>query len=228
MMTAPTPSLADRDVRQRDLVPPQKLEACHALVIGVGAIGRQVALQLASTGIRQLTLVDHDKVDVVNLAPQGYTPHDLNLFKVEATARCCQKLNLEISVQTVAERFRRSSTVWRSDQQLVAFCCVDSISTRKLVWDALRHAAAFFVDARMSGEVIRVLASGRPASEDHYPTTLLEQAEAYAGACTAKSTIYTASIAAGLMLGQFTRWLRDLPVERDLLLNVLAGELTVA
>ena len=33
--------------------------------------------------------------------------------------------------------------------------------------------------------------------------------------------------AAGLMLGQFTRWLRDLPVERDVLLNLLASELTV-
>jgi molybdopterin-synthase adenylyltransferase len=33
------------------------------------------------------------------------------------------------------------------------------------------------------------------------------------------NTIYTASIAAGLMIGQFTRWLRGLPVEADLLLN---------
>src|SRR3954451_25021709 len=125
-MTESTPSLVDRDVRQRDLVPPEKLEACHALVIGVGAVGRQVALQLACMGIRQMTLVDHDKVDVVNLAPQGYTPHDLNVFKVEATARWCQKLNPEISIQAVAERFRRSSTAWQSEQRLVTFCCVDS------------------------------------------------------------------------------------------------------
>jgi sulfur carrier protein ThiS adenylyltransferase len=227
MVTASASSLADRDVRQRDLVPPEKLEACHALVIGVGAIGRQVALQLACMGIRQLTLVDHDKVDIVNLAPQGYTPHDLNLLKVEATARWCQKLNPEITIQTVAERFRRSSAAWRSEQRLVVFCCVDSISARKLVWEALRHAAAFFADARMSGEVIRVLAGGRPASEAHYPTTLFAQEVAFAGACTAKSTIYTASIAAGLMLGQFTRWLRGLPVERDVLLNLLASELIV-
>ena len=47
-------------------------------------------------------------------------------------------------------------------------------------------------------------------------------------ACTAKSTIYTANIAAGLMLHQFTRWLRGLPVERDLMLNLLAGELAIA
>ena len=226
MMTTPA-SLADRDVRQRDLIPPEKLADCHALVVGVGAVGRQVAVQLACMGIRQLTLVDHDIVDVVNLAPQGYTPHDLNQPKVDATARWCQKLNPEISIKAVAQRFRRSVPVWRSEQKLAAFCCVDSINARKLVWDALKYPAAFFADARMSGEVIRVLASGQPASEAHYPTTLFAQEEAFAGACTAKSTIYTASIAAGLMLGQFTRWLRELPVDRDMLLNLLASELTV-
>ena len=33
-------------------------------------------------------------------------------------------------------------------------------------------------------------------------------------------------IAAGLMVEQFSKWLRRLPVERDLMLNVLASELT--
>jgi sulfur carrier protein ThiS adenylyltransferase len=41
------------------------------------------------------------------------------------------------------------------------------------------------------------------------------------------NTIYSANIAAGLMLAQFTKWLRRLPVEADLALNLLAGELAV-
>ena len=50
----------------------------------------------------------------------------------------------------------------------------------------------------------------------------------FAGSCTARSTVYTASIAAGLMLGQFTKWLRGLPLERDLSLNLLAAEMNVS
>ena len=64
--------IPDRDLRQRDIIPPPALAACHATVIGVGAIGRQVALQLAAIGIPKLTLIDFDVVEPVNLAPQGY------------------------------------------------------------------------------------------------------------------------------------------------------------
>ena len=45
-------------------------------------------------------------------------------------------------------------------------------------------------------------------------------------ACTARSTIFTASIAAGLMVAQMTKWLRRLPVDPDLTLNLLSAELT--
>jgi len=47
----------DRDVRQRALVPPARLAACQALVVGVGDIGRQVALQLAALGVPGLNPV---------------------------------------------------------------------------------------------------------------------------------------------------------------------------
>ena len=60
----------------------------------------------------------------------------------------------------------------------------------------------------MLGEVIRVLVVADEPGRDHYPTTLFSQSEAQLGRCTAQSTIYTANIAAGLMLHQFARWLR--------------------
>jgi sulfur carrier protein ThiS adenylyltransferase len=78
----------------------------------------------------------------------------------------------------------------------------------------------------MSAEVIRVLAVDSPITDDYYATTLFEADQAYAGVCTARSTIYTAALAAGLMVGQMTKWLRNLPVDPDLILNLLAAELT--
>ena len=67
----------DRYSRQRDIIPPERLAACRATVIGVGAIGRQVALQLAAMGVPWLQLVDFDVVEPSNLASQGFLEKDL-------------------------------------------------------------------------------------------------------------------------------------------------------
>src|SRR6478735_2058067 len=106
-VTAGTPDLADRDLRQRELVPPAALARCHALVIGVGAIGRQVALQLAAVGAAHRTLVDFDTGAVDNLAAQGYGPADLGEAKVLATARLCRSINPQIRVIERFEPFAR-------------------------------------------------------------------------------------------------------------------------
>ena len=80
----------------------------------------------------------------------------------------------------------------------------------------------------MSAEVVRVLASTHPVVDQKYSQTLFAPEQAFVGSCTAKSTIYTASIAAGLMVGQFARWLRGLPTDRDLTINLLSAELSAA
>ena len=155
----------DRDIRQRELVPPEKLAQVHALVIGVGAIGRQVALQLAATGASSMELVDHDVVAEENLAPQGYWPADVGQPKVQATARVCLCIHPEMQLICRGDRFRRSSarqleSLRGTRRNLAIFCCVDSIATRRLIWESTKEHIQFFVDGRMSAEVIRVLASG--------------------------------------------------------------------
>ena len=64
----------DRFLRQQDLVPRDRLADIKATVIGVGAIGRQAALQLAAIGVPRIQLVDFDVVDLTNVTTQGYAP----------------------------------------------------------------------------------------------------------------------------------------------------------
>ena len=222
--TNPILNLADRDLRQRDLVPPEKLAACKVTVIGVGAIGRQVAIQLAAMGVPWLQFFDHDTVDVVNLAPQGYFPSDTGMPKVDAMANLLRQINPDTQIHPRPERFRRST----GDHGNVIFVCVDSIDTRKLIFDTLGQKVDFLCDGRMTAEVLRVLTVTDHASRTYYPGTLFSASEAFRGACTAKSTIYCAGIAAGLMVGQFAKWLRGMPTDRDVTLNLLAAEMSVA
>ena len=215
-------NLNERDLRQRGIVPPEQLAECRTTVVGVGAIGRQVALQLAAMGARRLQLIDPDVVEPVNLAAQGYLEDDLGRRKVQATADLCRRFNSGLDVNAVPTRFRRSLEVGN-----VLFCCVDRIETRRHVWESVKHRVDVFADGRMAGEVLRILVAADPASQEHYPTTLFAPGEAFEGSCTARSTIFCASIAAGLMVSQFSRWLRRLQVEADVTLNLLAGEMNV-
>lgn len=158
--------ISDRNSRQRDLLPPERLAACHAIVIGVGAIGRQVAIQLAAVGVPRLVLFDDDVVSVENLGPQGYWPSDMRAAKVSATAALCRRVNPDVEIEERAERFKRSTATAVEGQGTVAFACVDSIATRRMLWESVRYRAALLLDGRMHGEVIRVLAVGSPAVDD--------------------------------------------------------------
>jgi sulfur carrier protein ThiS adenylyltransferase len=214
---------SDRFIRQRDLIPMERLRQVATTVIGVGAIGRQVALQLAAMGAASIQLIDFDRVDSSNVTTQGYPADEIGNLKVSATAKAIRNLDRSISVTEMPDRFRPQTEIGEA-----VFCCVDSISARAAIWRCVRDRCRFWADGRMLGEVIRVLVVIDSPSRDHYSRTLFPQSEAQAGACTSRSTIYAASIAAGMMLHQFARWIRNLPFDCDASLNLLAGELSVA
>ena len=210
---------SNRFERQADLVPQSRLQELLVTVIGVGAIGRQVALQLAAIGVRRLQLIDFDHVEATNVTTQGYRAADIGQSKVSATTNDVRQIDVAVEVEAVEDRFRPKMQIGEA-----VFCCVDSISARSAIWKAVAPTCRFWSDGRMLGEVMRILTVTDSSGRDHYATTLFDQTEAEPGRCTARSTIYTANVSAGLMLHQFARWLRSQPVDRDLTLNLLASE----
>ena len=129
-----TEQIEERYSRQKDIVPADRIAACKATVIGVGAIGRQVALQLTAMGIAWLQLTDFDVVEESNLASQGYLEDDLGQPKVEATADLCHQINHNLELYSVNDRFKRSMSIGN-----VVFCCVDKIDVRRLIWESVKR-----------------------------------------------------------------------------------------
>jgi len=212
----------ERYSRQADIVPRQRILDYKATVIGAGAVGRQVAIQLTAIGVPVLQLIDFDHVDISNLATQGYMQKNLNQPKVNATARFCREINCDLQVEVIPDRFKRATPVGNA-----IFCCVDKIDVRRHIWNAVKDKVSFFVDGRMSAETLRVITACDEPTRKYYPSTLFAATEAHAGPCTAKSTIYCANVAAGFMVAQFTKHLRLLPVDADIQVNLLASEITV-
>ena len=120
-------------------------------------------------------------------------------------------------VHTVYDRLKCSSEIGER-----VFYYLNAIEIRPLICEFVKDRCKFFSDGRMIAEVLRVLTACDTAGRDHYPTTLFTAGEAYAGSCTAKTTIYCANIAAGTTLAQFREYL-----EPDVQLNLLSAELAV-
>lgn len=219
MTALPVP---DRFERQQELVPRERILKEFVTVIGVGAIGRQVALQLAALGVPKLQFIDHDSVELSNVTTQGYLADDVGRPKVHATADLCQQTEHLLHVEEIHDRFRPAQEIGNA-----VFCCVDSISTRAAIWRSVERRCDFWADGRMLAEVIRVLAATTNQGRKHYATTLFPQAEAQTGRCTSRSTIYAASLAAALLVHQYVRYLRGLSLDVDATFNLLAGEYAV-
>jgi sulfur carrier protein ThiS adenylyltransferase len=214
---------ADRFLRQRDLVSTESLARTPATIIGIGAIGRQVSIQLAALGVKHLQLIDFDEVELHNVTNQGYREQDIGKPKVDSTASAISEIDASIKIEPIQDRFRI-----RQSLSEVVFCCVDSIASRTAIWKHLQTRTSFWADGRMLGEVMRILTASDSKSRVSYGRTLFFPSEAQAGSCTTRSTIYTANIAAALMVHQFTRWIRKLPVDCDVSFNLLSSELSVA
>lgn len=197
--------------RQRDIIPIDKLSDRRVDIIGVGAIGRQVAYQLTAMGVQNIKLIDHDNVEDVNIGPQGYWEEDVGteekpIRKVDATGNLLKKINSNLNLEVLAEKFRASDKV-----APIVFCCVDSMDTRKFIWENVCENIEFFVDGRMNATSMRVFSVFDAASAEHYnhPDNLFPSSDADAGACTAKATIYTSNIIAGLMVNSLVQWMRN-------------------
>src|SRR3954468_18071367 len=134
-------TISNRFSRQQDLVPAERLSELTITVIGVGAVGRQVALQLAAIGARRLQLIDFDVVDESNITTQGYLAEDVGLLKVTALASAINRLDPTIEQEVVQDRFRPKLHLGQA-----IFCCVDSIETRSAIWRSVSRRTDFWAD----------------------------------------------------------------------------------
>lgn len=215
---APANGIPERMSRYADLVKPTALVQARVAVIGTGAIGRQVAIQLASMGIGEVTLCDFDKVEEGNLGPQGWYPADVGHSKIEAMVGLLAAVNPSCAVKGYDEPFK-PAMVKGIDFVLA---CVDNMDVRKEILEAVDMSRArLFADARMGAEVCRTYHVWDLESRDRWLKTWYPQAEAHQAPCASKATIYCANIAAGLLMASVTKRIRELALPDEFEINLV-------
>ncbi len=67
----------------------EQLGRVKLIVCGAGALGSPLVDNLARQGVRQITVIDHDRVEAHNIGTQLYGQGDVGAFKVEALRALC-------------------------------------------------------------------------------------------------------------------------------------------
>lgn len=135
----------------------EKVSQSHALIVGAGGLGSPAAMYLASAGVGQITLIDHDVVDVTNLQRQiAHTQERVGQFKVDSLQKAIAQLNPEVKVQTLALRADAALLQQHVAQADVVLDCTDNFATRHAINQAcVQHAKPLVSGAalRMDGQV---------------------------------------------------------------------------
>lgn len=178
----------------------------RAVVIGCGALGTAVALQLAKLGI-ELQLWDNDTVEAHNIPNQVlFGPDDIGKLKVHAAQARLRQLS-EARVTVVEEKWE-SSNIFGSEQPYI-FVCVDSMRARADILRSLSHTSgSVLVDGRIGARdwSTFLVDRGDLQSLRYYADTLGPDDDTFVerGACGNVLSIgATASLAASYMVWQF-------------------------
>lgn len=184
--------------RQIDVLPPELLKG-SITIVGCGAIGSWVTLALAKMGYTNISVYDHDTVNIENMNAQCFRFRDIGHNKAEALRDVVQDFT-QVRIKAFPEKFEGKDVVARSGLLITA---VDRMDVRKKIWEIAKtnYKIKAVIDPRMSLEdcLLYVMRPTRTQDCVSYPKTLYSDSEATQEPCTAKATAYTANMISGLV-----------------------------
>lgn len=189
-------------VRQQDIIPSNILETPVTL-IGAGAVGGTTGFFLAKTGFGKVRAYDNDTVELHNLPNSIYRMIDLGKPKVQALKEIVFEFD-GLELLAINKRWDRQSI------EGVFICSVDSMEVRHQIWRTIKRKRVdvpIYIDARMGAEVMRIYCID-PLKEEEvklYEGTLCKPEEVQVAPCTAKATMYCASVIAGIIVSLLKR-----------------------
>jgi molybdopterin/thiamine biosynthesis adenylyltransferase len=118
----------------------ERISGSHALIVGAGGLGSPVALYLGSAGVGQLTVVDHDAVDMTNLQRQIiHTMSRVGTPKALSAQSAIAAINPEVQVTPIVARADAALLDTLVAQADVVLDCCDNFATRHAINAACVH-----------------------------------------------------------------------------------------
>ncbi len=112
----------------------KKISSAKVFIVGIGGLGCPLVLYLANTGVKNIGLVDNDKVDISNLNRQIiFNNKDIGKFKVIQTKRFLKKINEKIKINISKDRLKKTNIKNILNNYDIICDCSDNFATRYLL-----------------------------------------------------------------------------------------------
>ena len=155
----------------------QKLLESKVLVIGCGALGSMVAMQLAAAGVGTLGIADFDKVDISNLQRQFFfKTEDSGDLKVELVYRSISAINPKANVKIHREMITSLKAVKLFPNYDFIVDATDNPDSKRMTGEVSRksHKPCCIAGVRdFRGQVMTFLPSD-PRFEDYFGQAVSE------------------------------------------------------
>jgi ubiquitin-activating enzyme E1 C len=163
----------------------EKLFSATVFVAGVGAIGCEVAKNLAMMGVGRLMIADYDRVELSNLSRQLlFRDSDIGRGKAEAAAERLREINPHVEVEAFEGDIRElgEDTYRRAD---VLLSCLDNWASRRWYNSMAVYLGKPLVDGAMNGFYgnVQIVLPGRTACLECQSSLLIPREER-AAECT--------------------------------------------
>ena len=161
-------------------------------IVGCGAIGSSVAMQLVRLGADNFYLYDFDKVEIPNIGVSQYNEQDVGLPKVGALINHMKRVNVMIKVEGIIDRFR----TYEGSKEGILILGLDSMKARRDIVKMLvkcPHKPKIVIDGRMGAEHYQQYIYNN-ITMSQYDKNWYSDDESDSEPCTRKATSYCSNM----------------------------------
>jgi len=129
----------------------KKIKEAKVLIIGMGGLGCPLLVYLASSGVNNIGIVDHDKIELGNLNRQIlFNTSDLGKYKVNQAKVKIKKIYNQIKIKTFKIKITKKNIKKILKEYDIICDGTDNFDTRLLINDYCKKNKKILVSAAIS------------------------------------------------------------------------------
>ena len=134
----------------------ERLRDLRVTVCGAGALGANIAENLARSGFSRLSVIDRDRIEERNLSTQPYYYGDAGAFKARILSNALYRA-VRVEVEARSEELTAANAPQLLDGSGLVVDAFDNSASRQLVKDYCQQAALPCLHAGLAGDYSEVM-----------------------------------------------------------------------